>query len=188
MRGDGAQCLGSRYSVAIVVDAMTDLNAEAHDYGVEKISLDRCEQLRDVPQAEIQSRTQRVDSSALTACDGDYTRSIAAHPPLRVVPQLLYAERKQMEEAMGMLIIRHKVKDYGKWRPMFDEHSLMQKAAGLSNPRVFRSADDKSEIVVVFDTKDTKRAKDFAASPDLRETMAKAGVMDDPTIFFLESV
>ena len=46
--------------------------------------------------------------------DGDYTRSIAAHPPLRVVPQLLYAERKRMEEAMGMLIIRHKVKDYGK--------------------------------------------------------------------------
>ena len=95
---------------------------------------------------------------------------------------------KQMEEAMGMLIIRHKVKDYGEWRPMFDKHSLMQQAAGLSNPRVFRSADDKSEIVVVFDSKDTKRAKDFAASPDLRETMAKAGVMDDPTIYFLESV
>jgi hypothetical protein len=35
---------------------------------------------------------------------------------------------------------------------------------------------------------DTKRAKDFAASPDLREMMAKAGVMDDPTIYFLESV
>ena len=95
---------------------------------------------------------------------------------------------EQMEEAMCMLIIRHKVKDYGKWRPMFDKHSLMQKAAGLSNPRVFRSADDKSEIVVVFDTKDTKRAKDFAASPDLRETMAKAGVMDDPTIYFLDPV
>jgi hypothetical protein len=41
---------------------------------------------------------------------------------------------------------------------------------------------------VVFDTKDTKTAKNFAASPDLRETMAKAGVMDDPTIYFLESV
>jgi hypothetical protein len=54
--------------------------------------------------------------------------------------------------------------------------------------RVFRSADDKSEIVVVFDTKDTKTAKDFAASPDLRETMAKAGVMDDPTIYFLDPV
>ena len=68
--------------------------------------------------------------------------------------------------------------------PNVRQASLTQQAAGLSNPRVFRSADDKSEIVVVFDTKDTKRAKDFAASPDLRETMAKAGVMDDPTIHF----
>ena len=142
-----------------------------------------------MPQAEIQSRSQRADSSALTACDGDYMWSIAAHPPFRVVPPTpICLSGKQMEEAMGMLIIRHKVKDYGEWRPMFDKHSLMQQAAGLSNPRVFRSADDKSEIVVVFDTKDTKRAKDFAASPDLRETMAKAGVMDDPTIYFLELV
>ena len=85
---------------------------------------------------------------------------------------------------MGMLIIRHKIKDYDKWRPMFDEHSLMQQAAGLSNPRVFRSADDKSEIVVVFDTRDTKRAKDFAASPNLRETMAKAGGHGRPDDLF----
>ena len=106
----------------------------------------------------------------------------------RRAPNSYMLSGKQVEEAMGMLIIRHKVKDYGEWRPMFDKHSLMQQAAGLSNPRVFRSADDKSEIVVVFDTKDTKRAKDFAASPDLRETMAKAGVMDDPTIYFLDPV
>jgi hypothetical protein len=62
---------------------------------------------------------------------------------------------------MGMMIVRHKVKDYSKWRPMFDAHVDKQKAAGLSNPRVHRSADDKSEIVIVFDTKDTKMAKGF---------------------------
>ena len=89
---------------------------------------------------------------------------------------------------MGMMIIRNKVKDYRKWRPMFDKHAGVQKAAGLSKPRVFRSAEDKSEIVIIFDTKDTKRAKDFAASPDLREKMAKAGVMDSPDFFFLETV
>jgi hypothetical protein len=38
---------------------------------------------------------------------------------------------------MGMMIIRHKVRDYGLWRPVFDEHEGMQKAAGLSNPRVY---------------------------------------------------
>ena len=90
---------------------------------------------------------------------------------------------------MGMMIIRHKVRDYGQWRPMFDAHIEKQKAAGLSNPRVYHSADsNKSEIVVVFDTKDTKMAKDFAASADLKEAMTKAGVVDTPTIYFLESI
>ena len=90
---------------------------------------------------------------------------------------------------MGMIIIRHKVRDYGQWRPVFDAHAEMQRAAGLTNPRVYHSADsNKSEIVVVFDTKDTKVAKEFARSPDLKEAMIKAGVEDTPTIYFLESI
>jgi hypothetical protein len=40
---------------------------------------------------------------------------------------------------MGMMIIRHKVRDYGEWRPFFDGHAEMQQAAGLSNPRVLKS-------------------------------------------------
>jgi hypothetical protein len=96
---------------------------------------------------------------------------------------------KHKEIAMGMMIIRHKVRDYGQWRPIFDGHAEMQKAAGLTNPRIYHSADsDKSEIVVVFDTKDTKRVKDFAASADLKEAMTEAGVVDMPTIYFLESI
>ena len=89
---------------------------------------------------------------------------------------------------MGMCIVRHKVKDYAKWRPLFDGHVAKQKAAGLSHPRIMRSADDKSEIVIIFDDMDTKKAKEFAASADLKETMMKAGVVDQPTIYFLESI
>jgi len=90
---------------------------------------------------------------------------------------------------MGIMIIRHKVRDYGQWRPIFDGDVERQKAAGLSNPRVYHPADsNKSEIVVVFDTDDTKKAKDFAASSDLKEVMAKAGVVDAPTIYILESI
>jgi hypothetical protein len=96
---------------------------------------------------------------------------------------------KHKENVMGMMIIRHRVRDYGQWRPIFDGHAEMQKAAGLTNPRIYHSADsNKSEIVVVFDTKDTKRAKEFAASADLKEAMTKAGVVDMPTIYFLESI
>jgi hypothetical protein len=65
----------------------------------------------------------------------------------------------------------------------------MQKAAGLINPRVYHSADsNKSEIVVVFDTEDTKKAKAFAVSVDLKDAMVEAGVLDTPTIYFLESI
>ena len=86
---------------------------------------------------------------------------------------------------MGMMIIRHKVRDYGHWRPIFDGHVEMQRAAGL----IYHSADsNKSEIVVVFDTEDTKKAKDFADSADLKEAMTKAGVLDTPTIYFLKSI
>jgi hypothetical protein len=46
-----------------------------------------------------------------------------------------------------------------KWRSAFDRHAGAQKSAGLTNPRVFRSADDKNELVILFDTKDTTRAK-----------------------------
>ena len=80
-----------------------------------------------------------------------------------------------------MMIVRHKVRDYGQWRPIFDQHAEMQRAAGLINPRVYHSADsNKSEIVVVFDTEDTKKAKEFAASADLKEAMTKAGVIRHP--------
>jgi hypothetical protein len=28
---------------------------------------------------------------------------------------------------MGMMIVRHKVRDYGQWRPIFDQHGEMQR-------------------------------------------------------------
>ena len=31
---------------------------------------------------------------------------------------------------MGLMIIRHKVKDFGKWKTAFDGHAGAQKAAG----------------------------------------------------------
>jgi hypothetical protein len=88
---------------------------------------------------------------------------------------------------MGTLIVSHRVKDYSTWRPVFDRHARAQKSAGLTNPRVFRSSDDKNEVVILFDTDNTKKAKDFIASPDLTATMAEAGVMDSPTFYLLES-
>jgi len=85
---------------------------------------------------------------------------------------------------MGTLIIRHKVKDYSKWRPWFDQHAAAQKLAGLTDPRVFRSSDDENEVVILFHADDMKRAKDFVASPDLKQTMVKVRGHGQTNILF----
>ena len=61
-------------------------------------------------------------------------------------------------------------------------------SAGMDVASVLRSADDKNEIVIIFDTTDTKKAKEFATSSDLKDVMTKAGVIDVPTMYFLESI
>jgi hypothetical protein len=87
---------------------------------------------------------------------------------------------------MGLMIVRHKVKDFRSWKKAFDGHAGAQKAAGLTKPRVFRSADDPNETIILMDYKDLKMAKAFGASADLKKTMETAGVVDQPTIYFVE--
>lgn len=87
---------------------------------------------------------------------------------------------------MGMLIVRHKVKDFATWKKAFDGHAAAQRAAGLTSPHVYRSTDDRNETVIVFNMRDAAGAKKFAASADLKSTMASAGVVDQPTMYFLE--
>jgi len=40
----------------------------------------------------------------------------------------------------------------------------------------------------IFDTADTKKAKEFATSSDLKDVMTKAGVIEVLTMYFLESM
>ena len=86
---------------------------------------------------------------------------------------------------MGLIIVRHKVKDLGVWKKAFDAHAAARGAAGLSNARLFRSADDLSEVVILFDTDDIAKAKQFVSSADLKSAMTAAGVIDKPDVFVL---
>ena len=86
-----------------------------------------------------------------------------------------------------VLVIRHKVQDYAKWRPAFDADLGRQEAAGLRNPVVYRSTDDGTDIVMRWDARDRKSAMDFLDSTELREKMKQAGVLTAPEVFFQES-
>ena len=48
---------------------------------------------------------------------------------------------------MGAMIVRHSVHDYGAWRPVYDAHEAARTAAGLTNGRVYRSAEDPNDAM-----------------------------------------
>jgi hypothetical protein len=89
---------------------------------------------------------------------------------------------------MYMMVVRHKVQDFRIWKDAFDAHAPVRLAAGLSNARLFCSTDDANEVFIVFDVADINKAKAFAASEEVREAMANAGVVDKPDVSFLNAI
>jgi hypothetical protein len=86
---------------------------------------------------------------------------------------------------MPYLLVRHKVSDFSKWKSAYDAHLPVRQAAGLKEEHLLRNVDNPNETFVLFEAEDIQKAKEFASSADLRETMQKAGVVDKPDIYFL---
>jgi hypothetical protein len=84
------------------------------------------------------------------------------------------------------MLVRHKVADFAKWKPVYDAHTLARDKAGLKEEHLFRNAEDPNEVLLLFSVEDVDKAKAFAASDDLREAMKKAGVSDKPDVYFLK--
>ena len=74
------------------------------------------------------------------------------------------------------------MQDYDAWCPHFDRHEETRKAHGITNPHVYRNANDPNDLVLLFDVADIERAKDFGESQDLRSAMDKAGVIMPATV------
>jgi hypothetical protein len=105
------------------------------------------------------------------------------------VQQELIELRKHRENGMGMMIVRHKVRDYGQWRPIFDRHAECRRRRALSiHGPTIPPTTNKSEIVSSSIQRTRRRLRSSPASTDLKDAMVKAGVFDTPTIYFLESI
>ncbi|MBI3107209.1 MAG: cyclase [Candidatus Rokubacteria bacterium] len=86
------------------------------------------------------------------------------------------------------LLIRHKVANYRKWNRVFSDSRQMRKASGSKGGDLFRSAHEPRELVIVLRWKTVDDARQFAASDDFKEAMARAGVSDMPDVYLLEKM
>jgi heme-degrading monooxygenase HmoA len=87
-------------------------------------------------------------------------------------------------------IVHHRVADYDAWKAVYDGVADMQRAGGVLDHAVLRSADDPNMVVVVhtFASQEAAHAF-FADNPDLKAAMGSAGVdFDSFQVEFLDEV
>lgn len=96
--------------------------------------------------------------------------------------------KKAMAPAMAVpfdvVDVRHDVKDYAKWRPVFDADSTNRKAAGGMDLVVGQNADNANSLLVVVKVSDLAKARAMMADPKLKAAMDKGGVIGKPDITF----
>lgn len=81
---------------------------------------------------------------------------------------------------MPTLLIRHKVTDYARWKRVFHEQGAIRWSNGCRGGQVFRNADDPGEMLILLTWDDLMRARLYAQSDELLESMKSAGGTDDP--------
>lgn len=89
---------------------------------------------------------------------------------------------------MPTILIRHRVANYDEWRPHYDAHAKTRTSQGEQGARVFQTADNPNDVVIMFEWDSMENATRFIDSEDLREVMADAGVVGKPEITYLDEV
>lgn len=85
-----------------------------------------------------------------------------------------------------IVLIRHRVANVRKWKSVFEADGHNRKAHGCKGAHLFRDVDHAKELVIILRWNDPAKARQFAASDELRQLMAKAGVSDLPDVYLLE--
>ena len=81
-----------------------------------------------------------------------------------------------------------KIKDYDKWKEVFDEHGNVRKAKGSKGAVIYRNSNDPKQLMIITEWEDMDSAKNFALAEDLKIAMKKAGVIGLPELYYLEKI
>lgn len=84
------------------------------------------------------------------------------------------------------LVIRHRVKDYSNWRNEFDSQLHWRQTHGERSFQVFTDDEDPNMVTVMCEWENLDSARRFISDPLLSEIMQVAGVLEQPTLYFLK--
>src|SRR5687768_2248855 len=84
----------------------------------------------------------------------------------------------------NVMVAKHKVKDFAKWKASYDEHDSLRLANGIHNYVIGRGVEDSNMVMVAVKFDDVAKAKAFAKDPSLKAAMQKGGVTGTPSFKF----
>jgi hypothetical protein len=84
----------------------------------------------------------------------------------------------------NMVIVRHKIANFGKWMAAYDGDDSARLANGLHNYVIERDDKDSNVVMVAMKADDLAKAKAFSKNPGLKKAMQKGGVTGAPMIKF----
>lgn len=87
-----------------------------------------------------------------------------------------------------VLIIKHKVSNFAKWKPEYESHDSIRRAFGLTNYVLGRGRDDSNMVVVILKMDDVAKAKELTGSKEMKDRMQKAGVVGKASFDYLDVV
>jgi hypothetical protein len=87
---------------------------------------------------------------------------------------------------LTILVVEHKVRDFGAWKSAFDEHEPLRREHGARRHWLYRTAEDPNEVVVAIQFSPQLQGRAFLEDPSVREAMQRAGVEDEPRVHFGE--
>ena len=78
---------------------------------------------------------------------------------------------------MPYSVSRIKVKDYAKFKPVFDQASAMRKSYGAKGTNLFRDVDSPNEAIVLIEWDNFEDARKFLKSDDVKNVLQRSGAI-----------
>jgi len=82
------------------------------------------------------------------------------------------------------MTVNFKVKDFNAWRTSYSGHEKDRASAGITNGKVFRSADYPNDVLILQDVADVSKVRTWLGSSEMKTVLEKSGVIGSPTIRF----
>ena len=80
------------------------------------------------------------------------------------------------------LTLHFKVKDFNAWQTSYNGNEKNRASAGITKSKVFRSAEDPNDVLLLQDVADVSKARTWYGSSEMKSVMEKSGVVGSPSI------